>query len=141
MGGKGRVLVVDDDRAMCEMLEGALRRRGFDCTWRTTPRDVLQLLESEAFDVVVTDLNLEGTSGLELCRHVLGVREDVPVVVMTAFGSLEAAVGAIRAGAYDFVTKPFGMDELALTLERACEHRALRAEVTRRRDAIRETHA
>jgi DNA-binding NtrC family response regulator len=139
MGSQGRVLVVDDDRAMCEMLEGGLRRRGFDCVWRTSPRDVLQMLEGDSFDVVLTDLNLEGSSGLELCRRVLAVREDLCVVVMTAYGSIEAAVGAIRAGAYDFVTKPFDMDEIALTLERAVQHRQLRAEVRALRDAIKDS--
>src|SRR5579863_5337725 len=62
--------------------------------------------------------------------------EDVPVIVMTAYGSMEAAIAAIRAGAYDFVTKPFEMDDIALTIERALKHRALREEVKRLRRVI-----
>ena len=136
---KGRILIVDDDRAMCEMLEGVLKRRGFECASRTSAEEALQLLAAEEFDVIVTDLNMQGTSGLELCQQVVANRPDVPVVVVTAFGSLETAVGAIRAGAYDFVTKPFEMEDIALTLERAVGHRQLREEVKRLRSAVRES--
>ena len=133
---KGRVLIVDDDRAMCEMVESALKRRGFGASWKTSADEGLKLLGNEDFDVVVTDLNMQGTSGLELCQQVVANRPDVPVVVVTAFGSMETAIGAIRAGAYDFVTKPFEMEDLALTLERATQHRALREEVKRLRQAV-----
>jgi two-component system response regulator HydG len=135
----GRVLIVDDDRAMCEMLEGALKRRGFETASRTSAEEALTLLGTEDFDVIVTDLNMQGTSGLELCQQVVANRPDVPVVVVTAFGSLETAVGAIRAGAYDFVTKPFEMEDIALTLERAVQHKQLREEVKRLRTAVRDS--
>ena len=104
--------------------------------WRTAAVDGLALLESEDFDVVVTDLNLGGMSGLELCERVVTNRADIPVVVITAFGSLETAVAAIRAGAYDFITKPFAVEMLALTLGRAVRHRALREEVKRLRRVV-----
>jgi two-component system response regulator HydG len=135
---KGRALIVDDDRAMCEMLEGALVRRGFEATSRTSAAEALELLDTSDFDVVVTDLNMQGTSGLELCQQVVANRPDLPVVVVTAFGSLETAVGAIRAGAYDFVTKPFQMEDIALTLERAVAHKQLREEVKRLRTVVRD---
>jgi two-component system response regulator HydG len=136
---KGRVLLVDDDRAMCETLAGALSRRGFEVTWRMSANEALTELDAADFDVVLTDLNMQGTSGLELCQQVVGKRPDLPVVVVTAFGSLETAVGAIRAGAYDFVTKPFEMEDIALTLDRAVAHRQLREEVKRLRTAVRES--
>jgi two-component system response regulator AtoC len=135
---KGRALIVDDDRAMCEMLEAALTRRGFETASRTSAEGALALLDTSDFDVIVTDLNMQGTSGLELCQHVAAKRPDLPVVVVTAFGSLETAVGAIRAGAYDFVTKPFEMEDIALTLERAVAHNQLREEVKRLRTVVRE---
>jgi two-component system response regulator HydG len=136
---KGRILVVDDDRAMCEMLENALRRRGFEAVWRISAEEALRVLPTQDFDVVVTDLNMQGTSGLELCQQVVANRPDLPVVVVTAFGSLETAIGAIRAGAYDFVTKPFEMEDIALTLERAVQHRALHEEVKRLRRAVHDS--
>jgi DNA-binding NtrC family response regulator len=135
----GAILIVDDDAAMCEMLAKGLSRKGFACQFRTAADDALALMETQSFDVVVTDLNMRVMSGLELCARVVANRPDVPVVVITAFGSLETAVGAIRAGAYDFITKPVEVDALALTLARAVEHRALREEVRRLRHALAET--
>ncbi len=123
---KPRVMVVDDDRAMCEVLELGLRKRGFDVLWHTDPLEALRVLPNEDIEVVVADLNMPGLRGTELCSRVLANRPDVPVIVITAFGSLETAIAAIRAGAYDFVTKPFEVDTLALVLQRAVQHRALR---------------
>ena len=117
-----RILVVDDDRSMCELLQVGLARRGFEVTWHTDAALALAAMSKDDFDVLVTDLNMPGTSGLELCAWVTANRPDVPVVVITAFGSLDTAVAAIRAGAYDFITKPFEMDVLRLTLDRAVQH-------------------
>jgi DNA-binding NtrC family response regulator len=133
------ILIVDDDVAMCEMLAKALARKNFECRFRTAADDALALMETESFDVVVTDLNMRAMNGLELCARIVANRPDVPVVVITAFGSLETAVGAIRAGAYDFITKPVDVEALALTLARAAEHRALRQEVRRLRQALAES--
>jgi two-component system response regulator HydG len=131
-----RVLVIDDDRAMCEMLEEALAELGFATTTRTSPSAALQLLVAQDFDVVVTDLNMPGMSGLELCRRIVEMRRDLPIVILTAFGSMEAAVGAIRAGAWDFLTKPLDVEVLGLAVTRAAQHHALRDEVRRLRQAV-----
>lgn len=126
---KPRVLVVDDEQAMCELLEAALSPRGFEIQWQTSPGQALEEFERTVFDVVLTDFRMKGTDGIELCKRLVAIRPDVPVVLMTAFGSLETAVAAIRAGAYDFVTKPIEMDILVLTLERAVGHRALKEQI------------
>jgi two-component system response regulator AtoC len=133
---KGRILVVDDDRNMCELLESGLGRRGFEVVSRLSADEASEQLSAEDFDVVVTDLNMRGMNGVELCERIAGNRPDLPVVVITAFGSLESAVAAIRAGAYDFITKPLELEALGLTLERAVQHRRLRQEVTRLRRAV-----
>ncbi|MDA7979404.1 MAG: sigma-54 dependent transcriptional regulator [Pirellulales bacterium] len=125
----GRVLVVDDEASMCELLEADLRLRGFDVAWRTSAEEAFTLLRGESFDCVVTDLNMPGVNGIELCERIVAHRPDVPVIVMTAFGSMETAIAAIRAGAYDFVTKPLETQMLALTLERSVRHRRLQEEV------------
>jgi len=91
------------------------------------------LFAGSDFDAVVTDIRMPGTSGIALCERIAANRPDVPVILITAFGSLDTAVAAMRAGAYDFVTKPFDVDALALRLDRAIERRALRAEVKRLR--------
>ena len=125
----GRILVVDDEQSMCEMLETALGMRGFDVAWRVRAEQALELLTTEDFDAVLSDLRMPGMSGTELCERISANRADVPVVVMTAFGSLESAVAAIRAGAYDFVTKPIELDMLGISLERAVKHRRLQEQV------------
>jgi two-component system response regulator HydG len=131
-----RILIIDDDRSMCEVLEAELKKRGFECAFTTLPEDAVRQLVEDDFGLVLTDINMHGMSGVELCRQIVESREDLPVVVMTAYGSMAAAVAAIRAGAYDFITKPFEMDDLALTLERALKHRALRDEVKRLRRVV-----
>ena len=115
---KGRVLVVDDDEAMCRMLEDDLKRRGFCVEWRLSAVDALSLVSSSDFDAVLTDVNMPGLSGIHLVEQLKTNRPDLPTIVMTAFGSMETAVSAMRAGAYDFVTKPIDTDILAPALER-----------------------
>lgn len=123
------VLIVDDERSMCEMLETDLKLRDFDVLWFTSAEEGFRAVLEQPVDTVLTDLKMPGIDGLEFCRRIVENRPDIPVVVMTAFGSLETAVAAIRAGAYDFVTKPVEMDLLALTLGRAVGHRELQEKV------------
>ncbi|MGH7456132.1 MAG: sigma-54-dependent transcriptional regulator, partial [bacterium] len=134
-----RILIVDDDQSMCEMLEADLRRRGFAVAWHTSASEAFAALQSEERDAVLVDLNMPGMSGIELCERVVANRADVPVVVMTAFGSMETAIAAIRAGAYDFIAKPFDLDVLLLILERAVRHRALQEKVKRLSEAVKQS--
>src|SRR6185295_8491495 len=101
--------------------------------WKSSADEALGTLDHQDFDVVVTDLNMRGMNGLALCERIAANRPDVPVVVVTAFGSMETAVEAIRAGAYDFITQPFAVEELKLTLEHAIHPREVREEVHRLR--------
>ncbi len=130
-----RVLVVDDEREMCELLVEELGARKLDVASATGADAAFARLSEEDFDVVVTDLKMRGTSGIELCDRIVTNRPDVPVIAVTAFGSMETAVATMRAGAFDFLTKPFDMEQLALSVERAAHHRALREEVKRLRQA------
>ncbi len=135
---KGRVLVVDDDASMCDMLVSDLGELGFEVKARTAAPAALEALVASEFDAVVADLNMPGMSGLELCERIVASRPDVPVIVITAFGSIQTAIAAIRSGAYDFVTKPLEVDALGLALERAIQHRRLSDEVRRLRQAVEE---
>jgi two-component system response regulator AtoC len=130
---KAKILLVDDDRPLCETLEIGLRKRDFAVTWRTSAEEALAVIDAEDMDVVVTDLNMKGTTGLELCERIHAVRRDLPVIVVTAFGNFESAVQAIRAGAYDFINKPVQLDVLAIALDRANQTKSLREEVKRLR--------
>ncbi len=130
----GRLLVVDDDQTACEFLEAILRRQ-HRVVWRTSAHDALEMVADEDFDVILTDLNMTDIGGLDLCERIVGMRPDIPVIVVTGYGSMEAAIGAIRAGAYDFVTKPVDANVIGLTVNRALRHRRLQEEVKRLRRA------
>lgn len=126
---KGAILVVDDQRSMCDLLETALRLRGYEPRCCQSATEALEIVRDYDVDVVLTDVRMPGTTGLQLCEELHRTRPDIPVVVMTAFGSLETAVLAMRAGAYDFITKPVGLDVLGLTIGRAVERRELGQQV------------
>ena len=134
-----RVLVVDDESSMCEYLEAELRAHDMHVATRTNAEEAFALLGAQEFDVVVTDLHMRGLNGLELCMRIVENRPDIPVIVITAFGALETAIATIRAGAFDFVTKPFNIEELLLAVERALRHRALQDEVKRLQHMVAET--
>ncbi len=131
---KPTVLIVDDDADLRDLMREQIETRGTYRPLSARSADAaMELLRDEPVDVVVTDLRMPGPSGTDLCREIVRDRPDVPVVIMTAFGSLDAAVDAIRAGAYDFLTKPFEPERLELVLDRALEDRTLRDEVRRLR--------
>ena len=119
----GRVLIVDDDQGMGETLACHLNRRGFHAEWQSSGRDALVLLEARDFEVVLTDLNMGEMSGLVFCERVAALRPGLPVIVATGFGTLEVRTAAVGAGAFEFLTKPFDLDLLRLTLERAVRSR------------------
>ncbi|MCB9653030.1 MAG: sigma-54-dependent Fis family transcriptional regulator [Deltaproteobacteria bacterium] len=131
-----QVLVIDDDRDMCELLQRGLSKHGFGVEWHLECASALSALAEQDFGVVVTDLKLGQASGLSVCERLATHRPNIPVVVITAFGSMESAIAAIRVGAYDFITKPLDVRALALTLERAIQHATLREEVTRLRRQV-----
>ena len=132
----GRVLIVDDDAAMRGMLKAHLVRRGFQVEGFGAALEAFDALRGDEFDAVVTDLNMAGLNGLELCERIVADRPEIPVLLITAFGSMDTAIAAIRAGAYDFVPKPFDMDVFVVALERAIAHRRLKEEVARLRRAV-----
>ena len=101
-----RILLVDDDQDHCEALELTLRSLGYEVTYTTLGADALERIGRETFGAVLTDLGMADMDGLELCTRIIGTRPDVPVIVVTGNGSMEVAIDAMRAGAYDFLTKP-----------------------------------
>jgi len=133
------VLIVDDDPAMGEMLASMLGEAGYETAVASSAADAAEVVSREDFDVVLSDIKMPGGSGIELVGRLRDLRPEMPVVLMTAFGSLDSAVEAMRAGAFDYVTKPFKRDEILVVLERAAEHRALRDENQRLRAAVDKT--
>ncbi len=128
---KGHILVIDDERSMVELLETDLALRGYKVSGFTSSVAALEALAATDAQVVLTDFHMPGVNGLQVCERVVANRPDIPVVVMTAFGSMETAIEAIRAGAWDFVTKPIEMELLAVVIDRAVRHHNLQEEVRR----------
>jgi two-component system response regulator HydG len=126
----GRVLVVDDDASICELVAAELTPRGFEVTIETNPGRAMETLASSQAEVVVADLRMEAVDGVELCERITAEQPDVPVVLLTGYGTLETAVAALRARAFDFLVKPPDFDALAATLQRAIHHCRLAKEVS-----------
>jgi DNA-binding NtrC family response regulator len=133
------ILVVDDDSAMREMLVELLRDESYEVCEAASVDDALQLAGEREFDAVLSDIKMPGRSGLELLGEMRELRPATPVVLMTAFGSIDAAVDAMRAGATDYLTKPFEPEAVLLTLERTLDRRALEVENRRLRRAVDQT--
>lgn len=130
---KPNVLVVDDDHNLCALMRDGLATHGFRASTSHSSAPALDKLTADDFQAVLVDMNLGNEDGLELCREIHERMPELPVVVITAFGSMESAIAAIRIGAYDFITKPIDFDALAISLRRAVDHHRLKREVERLR--------
>jgi len=122
-----KILVVDDDKASCELLSEILTAQSWEVLTAYSPEKALILSNQHKFDLVISDINLEaGLSGLDLLKR---LREKSPVILVTGFGSLESAVEATREGAWDFISKPFKIGEILTTTKRALEQNQAKEEI------------
>ena len=124
-----RILVVDDDESLRWVTQAQLQQSGFDVSAAANGDEALKRIGEFPPDLVITDLKMPGMSGLDLLRRVRGEYAEILVIVVTAFGTVENAVEAMKAGAYDYITKPVNMDELRLIVQRGLEHLGLQDEV------------
>jgi DNA-binding NtrC family response regulator len=126
-----KILVVDDDREMASLLSDVLRDEGFSVVPLSDSLEASRNLQREEFDVLITDLKMKGLKGLDLLEEAKKVAPLTPVIIITAFGTIESAIQAMKMGAYDYITKPFQMDQIVLTVKKAVENRWLKKEVVR----------
>jgi DNA-binding NtrC family response regulator len=119
------ILLIDDDQGTTELLREVLQKEGYVVDAAKTGQEALAQARALPCDVVLADLRLPDLDGIEVLRTFHALDPDLPVIVMTAFGSMETAVEAIRDGAYDYISKPFNLTEVRLTVQRACERRHL----------------
>jgi DNA-binding NtrC family response regulator len=136
-----RLLVVDDDLAMREMLASLFVERGFAVQQAGSADEALECLRDVEYDVVLSDIKMPGRSGIEMVGEIREMRPETPVVLMTAFGSIDSVIESMRAGAFDYITKPFETESVMLTIDRAIEWRALEEENRRLRRAVDQTSA
>lgn len=119
------MLVVEDEAFQREMLRDFLTREGHRVTKAESGEKALQLLESSLFDLILLDFRMPGMNGLDLLRQIKLINPEIEVVIMTAYGTIETAVEAMKAGARDYLTKPIDFEELCILIERVAEHRTL----------------
>ncbi|HEV2716951.1 MAG TPA: sigma-54 dependent transcriptional regulator [Terriglobales bacterium] len=131
------LMIVDDERAIREVCRDVAQTLGFHTSIADSAEHAYRVLESNAIDVVLLDLKLPGAGGLEALHQIRERRPDVVVIVVTGYGTVQSAVQAMKNGAYDYVTKPFSMEELRLLLERVSSHLKLKTENRMLREKIK----
>ena len=140
MKSKGRILVVDDDESLRRVVQFQLEIAGYEVSAVAGGANALQTLQESQQDLVVTDLKMPGISGLELLKKIRADFPEISVIIATAFGTVETAVDAMKAGAYDYITKPVNHEELNLIIERALAHQHLLEEVRTLRSSLDEKY-
>jgi two-component system, NtrC family, response regulator AtoC len=135
-----RVLVADDEENLRLVLKTLLRRHGYEVETAATGEEALSLVDTFGPDVVLTDVRMPKMGGLDLLQTLRAKGNDATVIVMSAYGNMDLAIEAMKAGAYDYVQKPFKPDEVVLTLRKAEERESLRRENRALRDEIRKEH-
>jgi DNA-binding NtrC family response regulator len=138
MSTHAKVLIVDDELEMGKLVADIARDHGYAPTNINAPALVLPLLEEQGFDLVVTDVRMPEIDGVELIERIKQFDPRIAVIAMTAFGSIDTAVRAVRAGAFDYLPKPFQPVDMALRMERALSQRAMKIELSRLRSEIAE---
>ena len=141
MTGEPRILVVDDEPDMVDNCVRILRRAGYRCLSTTDPEKALALLERERPDLVLTDLKMPGLDGMAVLRRAHELDATLPVIVITAFATIESAVAAIKEGAFDYLPKTFSVDQLTFVVERALRQRRLAQENRNLREQLQTTLA
>jgi len=135
-----RILVVDDEPAQREMISGFLKKQAFDVVVAETGARALELFRQDSIDLILTDQKMPHLSGLDLLQAVRAINPETPVILMTAFGSIEAAVSAIQRGATDYLTKPLNLDELLYRIRQVSDRYRIIAENRELREALGERH-
>jgi two-component system response regulator AtoC len=125
MASRVGILVVDDDEVTCNLLEEVLSKEGYAVTKALDGQEAIEKGAQNSYDVVLTDIKMVGMDGMEVLRTYRQRSPETILIMMTAFGSIETAIRAIKEGAYDYVSKPFKLEEIKLTIQRALDQRRL----------------
>ncbi len=118
-----RILIIDDEKRVCTVLGEFMSREGFEHDCATSGDEAIRLLETKNYDFVITDLVMPGDDGLELLQRIRSMNSEIPVAIMTGFGTLDRAIEALRRGAVDFIKKPFDFDRISQLLSKVFERR------------------
>lgn len=138
---KKRIMIVDDEPLIGSSLEEALQKWNFDATLVTEGKSAVEQLARQSFDMVLTDIRMPTISGMEVLEKIKKTSPSTPVVMMTAFGTINQAVEAMKKGAYDYITKPFSLDEIKFCLEKYFKTKDLEEENNSLRRALKEKYS
>lgn len=127
---KGKVLVVDDQKSIREILEIFLKSEGFSVSAADNGRTALDIMKDDIFDLVITDMKMPKLSGIDLLKNIKEIAPNTVVVIITAFGTPESAVEAMKLGAFDYIQKPFKMDDIRLVIKNAFEKKRLQTDLS-----------
>ena len=135
-----RILVVDNEKSMREMLTIALEKEGYEVETARNGEVAVEMVEKDTFDVVITDINMPRSNGIDVLDAVNRVRPETPVIMMTGYASPETAVETMKKGAYDYITKPFNMEDFKLIIRNASEKKQLTQENTYLKYALKDKY-
>ncbi len=132
----GRVLVVDDEKEIQNLLQKLLTKEGYEVDVATLPEEAIKRIEAEHYDVVLLDLMLPGVKGTDIIQEIKRRRPNCAVIIMTAFGTIPSSVEAIRKGAFDYIEKPFKKGEIQYAVRNAMEHQRLKKRFGKRANEV-----
>ena len=138
---KGRILIVEDEKSMRELLRMLLEGEGYDVISASDGLDGSSYIERDIFDLVITDIKMPGLDGFELLKKIKEISPETLVIMVTAFGTTESAIEAMKRGAYDYINKPFNIDELRIIVRKALEKKRLSEEISLLRQKVETTYA
>lgn len=121
-----KILAVDDEPDMLKLLSMIIREKTpYEITTTNNPLEAVELAKDGRFDLVIADLKMPGLDGMELLDAIKGVDADIPVIIVTAYATMESAVEAMKKGGFDFITKPFKKEQILYTIDKALKWRQL----------------
>jgi two-component system response regulator PilR (NtrC family) len=134
---KGKILIVDDEKSMCEVLEIFLKGEGYDAVVSNRGDKAIESVKKDVFNLVISDLKMPGISGFDLLKMIKEIAPHTTVVIMTAFGTTESAVEAMKLGAFDYIQKPFKMDDIRLVVKNAFERQRMQRDILILREQLK----
>src|SRR5271154_1965013 len=136
-----RILIVDDEEVLRDVLEAVLRREGFQVVLASSGEEALSKLDGEEIDLVILDIMLPGISGIDTLRSIRVSNPHLPVIIITAYSSIDGAIQAMKHGAFHYIPKPFKNEEVVLTVNKALEQRRLSRENERLKNELSDRYA
>ncbi len=136
-----RILVIDDEKSLCDLLAVVFKKEGYEVKTTPSPNQGLELVKNESFDLLISDIKLPELSGMEVLRKVRKMQPELPVIMITAYGTIKEAVEALKIGALDYIIKPFDVDELKILVAKGLERRRLEEENIRLRRELADRYS